>query len=192
MILHVCKPETQADSHIYWEGLFRMDKIVEMKPMRFAGIPVRGDYWGLPAAWQKLIPLVHHKGLFKPGTQAMSLFMSHNQNVPMEDRLSYAAITVGEDYQASDGLEIIDVPGGLYAVTVHLGHPDGIGDTWDQWRNNGFSQPGYKYQEGRISFEWYQNNPQFVPEELQVALLCDPVQKINEGDMDVKNLRVCP
>lgn len=75
---------------------------------------------------------------------------------------------------APDGLSPADMPGGWYAVAVHEGGYDGIGDTIrrmiDEWLPHG----GFRRVEGPV-VERYLNDPRDTPEGALRTEICLPV-----------------
>lgn len=162
------------------EGASPMDvKIVSLPPWRLAGLKHIGDYWGLPEVWARFHKEASRHGLFQPGCSVMCAFLDHWDDLPMEVRRSYPAVTLKPAAELPAGeLELLNAPGGMYACTPHFGSYETIGDTWMRWRRAWLPASGWQPDPSRPSLEWYQNHPDSTPTELLLTLLCDPVKAV--------------
>jgi len=71
---------------------------------------------------------------------------------------------------------VVDVPSGLFAVTLHLGPYDGLGNTWDGLISDWFPASGYEIGKGP-SFEVYLDDCRVVPVEQVRTEVCMPIKK---------------
>lgn len=154
-------------------------KIVQLPPTRMFSLRNLGDYWQLPATWQRFLALLTQAGFeFGHDTTAMIVFHDHHPGVPMEAKRSDVSVSAGDRrIELCDGLFEQQTPGGLYAVTPHFGSYEEIGATWDAWRERWLPESGWIHDTTRPSLEWYQNDASVLPPELLLTLLCDPVRR---------------
>lgn len=157
-----------------------MTRIVTLGPAVYAGLKGHGSYWKMPDLWQRFHDLMNEHRLYLQGAQFMTILFDHAaEHIPFDERYWAAAMTIPdtadpETYRAA-GMDIMRSVGGLYAVCIHAGPYDQIGDLWGRWRKDLLSDGSWELDSGRPSFEWYQNDSSSVPEELLLTLLCDPV-----------------
>ncbi len=151
-------------------------KIVAFASKRTVGLRNVGDYWGLPRVWEQFHHTLGEHDLYPQAREMMSVFPDHADDIPVQDKISYAAMVVSPDFENTYGLEEYTIPEGLYAVTVHFGSSEEIGPTWDRWVQEWLPDSGWRADPSRPNYEWYQNHS--VPPELQLTFLCTPVVKI--------------
>ncbi|MNI31474.1 Right origin-binding protein [compost metagenome] len=170
----------KPQSHWFYlnpEGVNSLDtKIIAFTSKRIVGVQNIGDYWGLPRAWEDFHKTLGKHDLHSHAKEWMSVFPDHAPEIPMKDKVSYAAMTVDADFDNIYDLQEYIIPEGLYAVTVHFGSSEEIGPTWDRWMNEWLPDSGWAADPSRPNYEWYQN--QNVPPELALTFLCTPVVKI--------------
>lgn len=175
--LHYSEKSKSQWFYLNPEGVYGMEtKIIAFEPKRIVGVRNEGDYWGLPQAWEEFHRIFGKNGLYPKAKEWMSVFPDHEPEIPMKDKISYAAIVVDADFENAYGLEEYTIPEGLYAVTVHYGSTEEIGPAWDRWMNEWLPASGWKVDSTRPNYEWYQN--QCLPPELTLTFLCTPVAKI--------------
>lgn len=159
------------------EGVHSMEtKIIAFAAKRIVGVLNKGDYWGLPHAWESFHSILGEHQLYPHAKEWMSVFPDHDPQIPVKDKRSYAAVHVADDFTGTYGLQEYIIPEGLYAVTVHFGSSEEIGPTWDRWMEEWLPASGWRADPSRPNYEWYQN--QCMPPELTLTFLCTPVVKI--------------
>ena len=157
-------------------GLSKMTtKIINFKSKTVYGYICEGNYWQLPALWEKLGKFLSEKENYHFAGECMSVFPDHGPAVP-EEKKKAAAGFVSEEAPAGEfGFEKIIIPEGLYAVTVHYGSCEEIGPVWERWLKNWQPDSGWQIDYDRPNYEWYQNQPENP--ELQLTFLVTPVKK---------------
>lgn len=150
-------------------------KIISFDKKRMVGVENIGDYWGLPKTWEKLHQSLKQNNLYGFAKEWVSVFPDHDELIRMENKRSYAAIIVDENFSNTYGLNELIIPEGLYAVTVHFGSGEEIGPSWDRWIKEWLPESGWEIDKSRPNYEWYQN--QCVLPELTLTFLCTPVIK---------------
>jgi DNA gyrase inhibitor GyrI len=106
-------------------------RLVTLDPMRVASVHGFGES-PETIAWEKLMGWAKPKGLFDDPEQHR-IFGFNNPN-PSSGSPNYGYefwIVVGDDVEADEGVEIKEVPGGLYAVTRCQGVAN-ITPTWER------------------------------------------------------------
>lgn len=150
-------------------------KIIEFGAKTVYGYSCTGDYWKLPGEWEKLHAIMSAHNLHAAATEYMSVFPDHNPEIPQEKKKALAGFVTGGQLEDGLDLKILDVPKGLYAVTVHYGSSEEIGPVWERWMENWLPDSGWKLDYSRPSYEWYQNRPENP--EMQLTFLVTPVKK---------------
>ena len=95
----------------------------------------------------------------------------------VEEKRSYAAMTVDKDFVNKYGLKEVITLGGIYAIAVHFGDTEGMGPVWGQMYDGmASSHSGWGGRDcSRPNLEWYQNRVQ--DPELTLTFMCTPVKK---------------
>jgi AraC family transcriptional regulator len=174
--LHYQPGQVRRNFFIVDTGAHQMNvKITELAPQRLTSLRNIGNYWGLPATWQRLFELLGQQGALLPPRMAMSVFHDHHEGVPEADRRADAGVALAGEFVMKGDLFVQEIPGGLYAIYPHFGSYEEIGPVWERWRTEWLPASGWQLDTTRPSLEWYQNSPDTQPE-LLMTYLCDPVQ----------------
>lgn len=150
-------------------------KILTLPEKRIVGVENIGAYWGLPKAWDKLHKILGENNLHQNGREWMSVFPDTIDSIPMDDKRTYAAMTVDKDFVNKYGLHEVIIPEGVYAIAVHFGSTENIGDVWDKWLQDWLLDSGWEIDYSRPNLEWYQN--QCILPELQLTFMCTSIKK---------------
>ena len=151
-------------------------KIITLPEKRIVCVENIGDYWGLPIAWEKFHKILGENNLHQYGREWMSVFPDHDEKIPVEEKRSYAAMTVDKDFVNKYGLKEVIIPEGIYAIAVHFGDTEGIGPAWDKWLAEWLPHSGWEVDYSRPNLEWYQNR--VCDPELTLTFMCTPVKKV--------------
>lgn len=121
----------------------RFVKIVRLSPMKVVSFHSIGEYLGNPEekAWAKMVAWAKPKGLLNSPAKHQ-VFGFNNPDPPLdEEGIPEAAkqygyefwITIGEDFETEEDVDVKTVGGGLYAVmTCRVESPVDIGKTWGE------------------------------------------------------------
>ncbi|HLP00105.1 MAG TPA: GyrI-like domain-containing protein, partial [Fimbriimonas sp.] len=98
--------------------------------------------------------------------------------VPAHELRSDAGVQVPSDYQlpenAPEGMSLVTIPGGDYAVATHMGPYSGLGDAWARFC--GQAAPALGRPLSYFTFEIYVNDCDSVaPEDIRTDLYCSVV-----------------
>lgn len=152
-------------------------KIINLPSKRLLCMRQKGDYWKLPELWQKFAKELEARKLMRNDSMFMIVFHDHWNDTPMEERRSDVAMTTEENVRIKGEISLSETPGGLYAVTTHVGSYEEIQNTWEKWKTQWLPVSEWELDKSRPSLEWYQNSPSQLPPELLVTFLCDPVKR---------------
>jgi AraC family transcriptional regulator len=145
-------------------------------PMRFIGLPHRGPYHLVGAAWERFQPLAAAHGLIRPGAMMVSLYLDDPSEVPPEALRSLAAIRVPEGTAAPPGMEAFDLAGGDFLIATHMGSYDGLGAAWRQLAGPLLAESPWQWRPGASPcFDHYVNDCRAVAVDDLRTDLCIPV-----------------
>lgn len=96
-------------------------EIRETLPIRVAALAHRGDYQAIGATFERLAALAAGQGLFEPGSRSFGIYYDDVAAVPRNALRSDACLTVPEGLVPSGELRPLEIRGGRYAVTLHVG-----------------------------------------------------------------------
>ncbi|GAB5562670.1 MAG: AraC family transcriptional regulator [Synoicihabitans sp.] len=132
--------------------------IQTLSPLRVACIRKQGPYEECGPAWDKLLGLLGPEGHLGPGTQMIGIGYDDPDNTP-PDQIRYdAAVTIDDDFQAFDEIQIHEIPGGRYAVTTHEGPYDQLRSVYRAIFGTWLPQSGHEVADAPC-FEIYLNDP---------------------------------
>lgn len=157
-------------------GGSQMDvRIEQVAPMKVAFVRHVGPYSTCGAAWDKLCRWAGPRGLFGPRTLLIGI--SHDDpEVTPPDRIRYdACLTVDERVAAEGEIGVQEIRGGRYAVTVHRGPYEKLGETYA--RLCGEWAPAHGHELGSAPcFEIYRNDPKTTPPEERIVEIYMPLE----------------
>lgn len=155
-----------------------MEAKVQFIPlMRVACVRHVGPYQECAAAWNTLTSWAGPKGLITPETVFLGLSYDDPDTVP-PDQLRYdACITVGPEAQAEGAVDIREIAGRDYAVTVHRGPYEELYQVYTDLYGEWIPTNGYTYLE-EPAVEIYRNTPETTPPEDLITEVCAPVMLV--------------
>jgi AraC family transcriptional regulator len=123
-----------------------------------------GAYNQIGTAFGELFPLLQGVPIQGP---PIAIFHDDPGHVSEDQLRSDAAVPVPSDFdQTPDGLQLLDMPGGAYAVGLFRGPYDGLGEAWSQFESQSVPETGRRARDG-YCFERYLNDcDEVAPEEL--------------------------
>lgn len=95
--------------------------IQQMPALRLAAIAHRGPYMEISGAFDRLQAWAGARGLFGPQSRFFGLYYDDPASVPAAQLRSDAAMTIGPDVTAEDGVRILELPAERVAVLVFKG-----------------------------------------------------------------------
>jgi AraC family transcriptional regulator len=135
-------------------------EIKELPPFRIAYMRHVGPYGAggnIPALWTRFERWMRARDLLHSGT--LTIGIGHDApDVVAPEKLRYdACLVIGEDFKPDNSINVSQLPGGRYAVTLFEGTAATISGAWDRmfatWLPNSGFQP-----EDRPCLELYHND----------------------------------
>jgi AraC family transcriptional regulator len=130
-----------------------------------------GPYNQIGPVFGQLMGWMQANGVTQTGP---GLAISHDdpETTPAAELRSDACAIVADDFTTGDPtVQVFNLPGGRYAVAIHLGAYSGLGATWSQFMGEWFPQSGERADFTRPCFEIYVNDCNAVPiEEVRTEL----------------------
>lgn len=145
-------------------------RIESFPPLRVAFVRHIGPYAECGAAWGRLC--AHPAVQAATSRDTLTLGICYDDpDVTEEGKIRYdACMSVGEDFQGSDGVETQEVDGGEYAVMIHKGSYDGLHDCY-RWFFGKWLPDSGREAKSAPSLEIYRNSPdETPPEELETEI----------------------
>ena len=110
------KPEDAMDSTMTYHATIR-----EAAPIRVAALPHHGDYQKIATTFERLGALAGGQNLFRTATRSFGIYYDDISVVPRDALRSDACLTAPDDWTPQGELELREIRGGRYAVTLHVG-----------------------------------------------------------------------
>ncbi|MBI2899119.1 MAG: GyrI-like domain-containing protein [Planctomycetes bacterium] len=133
-------------------------QIKAIRPKRVAFVRHGGPYSECGKAWDRLLAFVGMQGLLGADTEFIGVCYDDPEVTP-RDKVRYdACVTVSEDFrpQGDVGVQLLD--GGEYAVTMHQGPYDKLGETYVRLCGRWAPTSGREIRSAP-SLEFYWNDP---------------------------------
>jgi AraC family transcriptional regulator len=86
-----------------------------------AALAHRGEYTKIGSTFERLSAMAGGLNVFGPTTRSFGIYYDDPAATPREALRSDACITVPDDWTASGALELREIRGGRYAVTLYVG-----------------------------------------------------------------------
>lgn len=135
-------------------------EIRDFPPTRVVGRRHLGPYPQIGRAFEELFSRLTDVPVVGP---PIAIFYDDPHDVPESDLRSDAAAPVPADFEASpEGLHIVDMPPGKYAVHLHRGSYEGLPGAWKEFESGALPAAGITPREG-LCFERYLNDCSQVP-----------------------------
>lgn len=95
--------------------------IRETPTLRVAALAHRGDYLNIGSTFERLAAMAAGQGLFGPWTRSFGIYYDDPSSTPREALRADACVTVPDGMTPSGELQLREIRGGRYAVTLHVG-----------------------------------------------------------------------
>lgn len=115
-------------------------------------------------AWQRLAGWMESVDVASEVSEFLGVMHDDPESTPAEDLRYDACLTVPAGYDAGGEVLQYELPAGEYAVGLHVGPYEHLGQAWSElmaWLAESGRQPDY----GSPCFEIYRNDPRVTPPE---------------------------
>jgi AraC family transcriptional regulator len=171
-------PETFADyvcgapSPVWEEEEMKVD-IVEQKPLTLHALRYEGPVDEIPVVWRDLWRRIVERGL--AAKIELAVGAAHDAPDPQGRIVYWAGVVLRAPTPLTDGLEIKQIPGGLYGSYRLIGPYSGIGEAFPHLFGEWLPASGYEV-DHRPALEIYRNNPYDTPEAELITDLLVPIR----------------
>jgi len=95
--------------------------IRETPALKVAALAHRGDYVNIGSTFERLMAMAGGQGLLGPWTRSFGIYYDDPASTPREALRSDACLTLPDGKLPSGELQVREIRGGRYAVTLHVG-----------------------------------------------------------------------
>ncbi len=176
--VHFTPDGTVNDFDVPHKGGPPMDVRVEtLDAKRVAFARHVGPYDEVGKTWEKLMSWAGPRGLVGPHMVTLGLVYDDPEVTP-KDKVRYdASLVVGDDVQAEGDIGVQEISGGEFAVTIHRGPYDNLGETYRRlcgvWLPDSGREP-----RSAPALEFYRNSPMNTPPEKLVTDIFLPLENL--------------
>jgi AraC family transcriptional regulator len=122
-------------------------EIREIPPYRIAYMRHIGPYGtkgAITALWTRLWRWIRHRDLVQPGL--LTVGIGHDApGIVAQEKLRYdAGLIVGKAFKPDRAVDVVDLPGGKYAVALFQGPATVITDAWARFYTDWLPRSGYQ------------------------------------------------
>jgi AraC family transcriptional regulator len=143
-------------------------------PLRVAFVRHVGPFDEVGSAWQKLMMWAGRNGLLGPGVRMLGI-VQDDPDITAPEKLRYdAALVVSSSVTASGEIGIQDVGPGEYAVALHAGPYNTLGQTYARMCGEWLPGSGRELASA-AAVEFYLNSPMTAPPEQLRTEICLPL-----------------
>jgi AraC family transcriptional regulator len=176
-------PWLQAANRVHFNRVtdlvFRGDQPMKLEIRELEHTPILalrhvGPYHEIGEAFRSLFAQVEQNAVpvIGPG---FALYHDDPGQVPQHELRSDAAVPVPPDFDSAPaGLHLAAIPAGRYAVGVHKGPYEQLGDAWDRFHGQDMVEAGVEARES-VCFERYLNDWTIVPPEELLTEIWVPI-----------------
>ena len=122
----------------------------------------RGDYNQIATTFEQLAAIAASMKLFGPSTRWFAIYYDNPSATPRDTLRSDACLTVAEGWSPSRRLELREIRGGRYAVTLHVGPYAELAHAYKWLYGTWLAQSGEELADAAI-VEEYLNDARTVP-----------------------------
>jgi AraC family transcriptional regulator len=149
--------------------------VKDMPAVRVASVPHVGPYNQISSAFGKLGAIAGPAGLFqRPEAAMIGIYYDDPETTPAEKLRSEAGIRVSDTASVPAGLIDQRLSAGRYAMTVHVGPYDQLGEVWARLLGEWLPKSGHRIRSG-ASYELYLNDPTRVPKDQLRTEIYQPI-----------------
>jgi AraC family transcriptional regulator len=141
---------------------------------RLIGLPHRGAYSSIGAAFEKLGAVMAARGLWPRARGMAALYLDDPGTTPEADLRSFAGALVDADLPLPEGLEQRLVPAGRFAVLHFRGPYAGLQAAYDQLYNHWLPASGEEPRDAP-ALEVYLNSPMDTAPDDLLTDICLPL-----------------
>ena len=149
--------------------------IRDLQPVRLAALRHAGSYQEIGATFERLFAWAAGRGLMSQQTRAIGVYYDDPDGAPAAALRSDAGISVGPEVALENGLRLLEVSGGRYAVLHHQGPYAELNKAYRWLYREWLPQSGEQCADRPI-FEEYLNNPRALPPEQWLTDICLPLE----------------
>jgi len=95
--------------------------IREAPALTVAGLAHSGDYINIGSTFERLMAMAGGQGLLGPWTRSFGIYYDDPASTPREALRADACVTLPDDKMPGGDLQLREIRGGRYAVTLHVG-----------------------------------------------------------------------
>jgi AraC family transcriptional regulator len=110
------RTEDAMDTTMTYQATIR-----ETPALRVAALAHRGDYMNIGSTFERLMAMAAGQGLLGPWTRSLGIYYDDPASTPREALRADACVTLPDGRMPGGGLQVRDIRGGRYAVTLHVG-----------------------------------------------------------------------
>jgi len=137
-----------------------------------------GAYNTIGEAFERLGRWAGPRGLYAvPGVKSLAIYHDSPETTIEKNLRSSACVTVARGTEVSGEFNLMDIPGGRFAVARFEILPDQFGEAWDALMGEWFPSSGYQ-PDDRMCYEVYLAEPENHPEGKFIIEICEPVRPL--------------
>jgi AraC family transcriptional regulator len=95
--------------------------IRETPALRVAALAHRGDYMNIGSTFERLMAIAGGQGLLGPGMRSFGIYYDDPASTPRDALRADACVTLPDGKLPGGELQLREIRGGRYAVTLHVG-----------------------------------------------------------------------
>lgn len=105
-------------------------KVEHQPARRLFALPYQGDYLKIGAAFEQLAERAAQDGLLGPESDSVGVYYDDPESTPVDELRAHAGIVVPVDAPLPTGLEALELKSGDYAIGVHRGPYEALGNSY--------------------------------------------------------------
>ncbi len=137
-----------------------------------------GPYSGMGEAFERLGRWAGPRGFYSvPDAKTLAVYHDSPEVTDPDKLRSSACVTVPAGTEISNGISLMVIPGGKFAVAHFAITMDQFGEAWDLLMGEWFPSSGWQ-PDDRMCYELYVNDPETHPEHKFILDICEPVRPL--------------
>jgi len=155
-------------------------RLVDLEPMKVLCVRHTGPYNQIGEAFQRLGDLVTRSGMDVSRSQWLAIYHDDQDTTDQASLRSDACVSIeGDDpLPSGEGVTVLDIPGGDYATTRHIGSYSMLGKVWGEFVGAWIPASGYRPRHAHCFEIYVKGHGDGCPESEFITDIYEPVDPL--------------
>lgn len=149
-------------------------KVENHPARRLAALAHQGDYLAIGSTFGQLAEQAAKNGILEPTAESIGIYYDDPEAIPVEALRAHAGLIISKEASVPDGLETLELQAGDYAIGVHRGPYDKLGNSY-RWLFGKWLPASGREAANRPCHEIYVTDPSTTAPADLITHICIPL-----------------